>query len=192
MFGCFIQYPKAKALTVSILGPSSIKLTSFSSASKHAEWRQAMNEEFTALMQNGTWNLVPPRPNMNLVGFKWVFQIKRRADGSIERYKAHLVANKELIMGRPIVLLLNPLPFGWYCLLPFLQIGSFVNLTSRILFFMELLKKMFLWLNSRALFTHFSLIRFAIYRRHFMALNKFLRLGFTTEHSTVGIWISGL
>lgn len=92
MFGCFIQYPKAKALTVSILGPSSIKLTSFSSASKHAEWRQAMNEEFTALMQNGTWNLVPPRPNMNLVGFKWVFQIKRRADGSIEHYKAHLVA----------------------------------------------------------------------------------------------------
>jgi hypothetical protein len=29
---------------------------------------------------------------MNLVGYKWVFRVKRWADGSIERYKACLVA----------------------------------------------------------------------------------------------------
>jgi hypothetical protein len=29
---------------------------------------------------------------MNVVGSRWVYRIKRRVDGSIERYKARLVA----------------------------------------------------------------------------------------------------
>lgn len=29
---------------------------------------------------------------MNFVGCKWVFKIKRQVDGSLERYKVHLVA----------------------------------------------------------------------------------------------------
>jgi hypothetical protein len=29
---------------------------------KHAEWRKAMNEEFDALLKNGTWFLVSPPP----------------------------------------------------------------------------------------------------------------------------------
>jgi len=51
-----------------------------------------MNTEFDALLKNGTWSLVPSSPNMNIVGSKWVFRIKMRADGQIERYKARLVA----------------------------------------------------------------------------------------------------
>jgi hypothetical protein len=62
--------------------------TSFTLASKQLEWRHAMNEEFDALLQNGTWDLVPPSPTMNIIGCKWVFCIKRCADGSIERHKA--------------------------------------------------------------------------------------------------------
>ena len=44
------------------------------------------------MLQNQTWELVPPSSDQNLVGLKWVFRIKKRPDGSIERYKAHLVA----------------------------------------------------------------------------------------------------
>jgi hypothetical protein len=79
----FISYPPLKALTASTMVLSSSEPTSFSSAFKYVEWRKAMNEEFTALMQNGTWTLVSPQPNMNLVGCKWEFKIKRQADGSL-------------------------------------------------------------------------------------------------------------
>lgn len=66
--------------------------TSFSTTSKFPEWHQAMSKEFTALMHNGTWSLVPPTPNMNLVGCKWVFRIKCKVDGFVEHPKAYLVA----------------------------------------------------------------------------------------------------
>ena len=50
-----------------------------------------MNDEFDALIRNGTWKLVPSTSMQNLVGCKWVFHIKRLPDGSIDRYKAILV-----------------------------------------------------------------------------------------------------
>ena len=51
-----------------------------------------MTEDFNALLRNITWQLVPPKSNVNLLGCKWVFRIKLNANGSIERYKARLVA----------------------------------------------------------------------------------------------------
>jgi hypothetical protein len=86
-----IKYSTPKALTAS-LALHEVEPTCFTQASKHAEWRTTMNEEFDALLKNGTWSLVSPSPNMNIVGCKWVFRIKRKANGTIERYKAHLVA----------------------------------------------------------------------------------------------------
>ncbi|XP_060185225.1 uncharacterized mitochondrial protein AtMg00810-like [Lycium barbarum] len=51
-----------------------------------------MSVEFDALVQNKTWTLVPPPANANIVGNKWVFRIKFCANGSVERFKAQLVA----------------------------------------------------------------------------------------------------
>jgi hypothetical protein len=83
--------PFPQALTVSLSQIDS-EPTCFTNASKHSEWRIAMSEEITALIKNGTWDLVSYKPSMNVVGCKWIFKIKRKADGSIEKYKARLVA----------------------------------------------------------------------------------------------------
>jgi hypothetical protein len=52
-----------------------------------------MDDEYGALMKNKTWHLVPPQPDKNLIDCKWVYKLKRKVDGSIDRYKARLVAN---------------------------------------------------------------------------------------------------
>jgi hypothetical protein len=46
-----------------------------------------MEEEFQALQKNNTWRLVPPVSGVNVIDSKWVFKVKKHADGSIERYK---------------------------------------------------------------------------------------------------------
>ena len=56
-----------------------------------SKWHQAMQEEYDALIENKTWHLVPPSSNRNLIDCKWVYRVKKKADGSIDRYKARLV-----------------------------------------------------------------------------------------------------
>jgi histone deacetylase 1/2 len=51
-----------------------------------------MEDEFQALLRNNTWRLIPPQFGVNVIDSKWVFKVKKHADGTIERYKACLVA----------------------------------------------------------------------------------------------------
>ncbi|KAJ0700404.1 putative RNA-directed DNA polymerase [Helianthus annuus] len=69
-----------------------IEPTSFTIANKYSEWRHAMSEELDALHKNGTWTLVPPVPNANIVDCKWVYRLKTDENGKISRFKARLVA----------------------------------------------------------------------------------------------------
>jgi len=55
-------------------------------------WRKAVDDEYAALMKNNTWHLVEAPVGKNLIDYKWVYKIKRKADGTIDRYKAQLVA----------------------------------------------------------------------------------------------------
>ena len=57
-----------------------------------AGWKAAMDKEYQALVDRGTWVLVARPRNRNVVTTKWIFTIKTKADGSFERYKARLVA----------------------------------------------------------------------------------------------------
>jgi hypothetical protein len=55
-------------------------------------WKEAMDREIKTLEVAGTWKMVPRPPGKNIVGSKWVFKLKRQADGSVDKYKAQLVA----------------------------------------------------------------------------------------------------
>lgn len=61
-------------------------------AMNHVHWKKAMDEEFEALINNKTLHLVSPRADINVVDCKWVYKLKKKADGTIEHYKACLVA----------------------------------------------------------------------------------------------------
>ncbi|GKE17616.1 ribonuclease H-like domain-containing protein [Tanacetum coccineum] len=52
-----------------------------------------MCDEYKALIDNNTWVLVPRPPNVNIVRSMWLYKHKYNADGSLNRYKARLVAN---------------------------------------------------------------------------------------------------
>jgi hypothetical protein len=58
----------------------------------HPEWQHTMAEEIAALKQTGMWDLVLCTPRARPITCKWVYKIKTRSDGSIEHYKACLIA----------------------------------------------------------------------------------------------------
>lgn len=65
--------------------------TSYRSTLLDPNWLQGMRDEYTALMQNNTWSLVPPSPGVNIVSSKWILHHKFHSDGCLARYKARWV-----------------------------------------------------------------------------------------------------
>ena len=53
-----------------------------------------MHKEIEALEDNKTWSLVPLPKGKKPIGSKWVYKVKLKADGSVERLKARLVAKR--------------------------------------------------------------------------------------------------
>lgn len=51
-----------------------------------------MKQELDTLQRNKTWVLTDLPPENQAIGSRWVYKIKRRADGGVDRYKARLVA----------------------------------------------------------------------------------------------------
>lgn len=92
--GNFISYdklsPTFRAFTSSITEiqvPQNIQ-----EAFKYPKWKAAVDEEVRALEKNGTWEITDLPRGKKPVGCKWIFTVKYKADGNVDRYKARLVA----------------------------------------------------------------------------------------------------
>ncbi|GJR84350.1 ribonuclease H-like domain-containing protein [Tanacetum coccineum] len=66
---------------------------SYVHALRDPNWKEAMLDEYNALITNGTWVLVPRPANVNVVRSVWLFKHKFNVDDSLSRYKARLVTN---------------------------------------------------------------------------------------------------
>lgn len=76
-----------------MLGVSSTEEPAYVDAALYdPKWVAAMDAEHNALFHNKTWHLVEAPKGRNIVGCKWVYKVKRSVDGSIDRYKARLIA----------------------------------------------------------------------------------------------------
>jgi len=79
-------------ITANELGDDPKTLTEVQSQPDWPKWQEAMDHEMKTLEDAGTWTDVPQPTNKNVVSSKWVFRIKHKADGTIKKYKARLVA----------------------------------------------------------------------------------------------------
>jgi hypothetical protein len=66
--------------------------STYQEASCISQWQLAMSEELAALDRIGTWDLVPLPSHTVPITSKWVFNVRTKSDGSMERYKACLIA----------------------------------------------------------------------------------------------------
>ncbi|KAJ9540013.1 hypothetical protein OSB04_026519 [Centaurea solstitialis] len=64
----------------------------FHQAVKDPAWREAMQREIDALEANQTWSLETLPHGKRAIDSKWVYKIKYKPNGDVERYKARLVA----------------------------------------------------------------------------------------------------
>lgn len=96
-----VMYPLSRCLTYQRLSPTyTAFLTTifdvheqktFHEAQSQAICKQVM-EELAALVENNTWSIVPLPNGKHVVGSRWIYKTKFNSDGSINCYKARLVA----------------------------------------------------------------------------------------------------
>jgi hypothetical protein len=56
------------------------------------DWKEAVRSEMDSILSNGTWELSELPFGCKPIGCKWVFKKKLRPEGTIDKYKARLLA----------------------------------------------------------------------------------------------------
>ncbi|XP_055800631.1 uncharacterized mitochondrial protein AtMg00820-like [Solanum dulcamara] len=97
-----VQYPLSNYVNYSHLSPtyqhyiaatSTItEPTSYADAIKDSRWVDAMQAEIQALENNNTWEITTLPAGKRPIGCRWVYKIKYKSIGEVERFKARLVA----------------------------------------------------------------------------------------------------
>ncbi|KAM0060751.1 putative RNA-directed DNA polymerase [Helianthus debilis subsp. tardiflorus] len=90
----FVSYEKFskshKAFLAAITSNDEPK--NFKQAVQDKHWRDATQREIKALEENGTWTIEDLPSGKRVIDSKWVYKIKFKPNGEVERYKARLVA----------------------------------------------------------------------------------------------------
>ncbi|KAL0641684.1 hypothetical protein Bca4012_102622 [Brassica carinata] len=87
----FSQYPEAHCAFMVNLDENHIP-RSYEEAMKDKEWKESVGAEAGAMIKNDTWYESELPKGKKAVTSRWIFTIKYKADGSIERKKTRLVA----------------------------------------------------------------------------------------------------
>ncbi|KAJ0622209.1 putative RNA-directed DNA polymerase [Helianthus annuus] len=97
-----VKYSLDKVVSYSCLSSDNLAFTTslnkivepscYEEAASDPKWVEAMNKEMEALFRNNTWVLADLPKGRKAIGCKWVFRVKYKSNGEVERFKARLVA----------------------------------------------------------------------------------------------------
>lgn len=82
--------PRHQAYLAAVM--SHEELRNYREAIQKPKWQEAMAQELKALEDNETWDVALPPKGNKVMGCKWVYKVKYKALGEVEKYKVRLVA----------------------------------------------------------------------------------------------------
>lgn len=86
--------PKFQLYTVTVPQHITREPQDVQTALSDPNWKMAVQAKYSALMKNGTWISVPCTSDKKVISCKWVFRVKYKVDGSLDKYKACLVTKR--------------------------------------------------------------------------------------------------